>query len=126
MQYTRSTTFTVTEDHLKLARQMNISYDAYAEYGAPCVDPKRPYGNSNVEGDIAEILGWELFEDADGDRHLSAEQRDAAERMHREMETVLQILVRQLAIEPGEYRRPNDYGSDWARAVSPAATTHAG
>ena len=28
------------------------------EYGAPEINPKRPYGNSSVELDICEILGW--------------------------------------------------------------------
>ena len=29
------------------------------EYGAPTIDPKRPYGNSDVEHEIIAILGWE-------------------------------------------------------------------
>jgi hypothetical protein len=53
------TEFTVTEDHLKLLRRAYIGWDD-CEFGAPGIDPKRPYGNSDVIGDIAEILGEEL------------------------------------------------------------------
>lgn len=29
------------------------------EYGAPGLDPRRPFGNSDVEGDVLELLGCE-------------------------------------------------------------------
>ena len=48
--------FTVTDEHLRLLRRAYVSWED-AEFGAPSIDPKRPYGNSNVYGDIAEILG---------------------------------------------------------------------
>jgi hypothetical protein len=48
--------FVVTEDHLKLARRMVVGWCG-DEYGAPEIDPKRPYGNSNVVRDMREILG---------------------------------------------------------------------
>jgi hypothetical protein len=52
-----ATEFTVTEDHLKLLRHAWV--DAWNEgegYGAPSINPKKPYGSSNVEVDIARIL----------------------------------------------------------------------
>lgn len=45
---------------------MHIGYDAWTEFGAPEVDPKRPYGNSNVYLYLAEILGIEPGVDEDG------------------------------------------------------------
>jgi hypothetical protein len=59
--------FTVTEGHLKLLQHLNIGWDD-CEFGAPCVDPKRPYGNSSVYIDIAEILG-EDSSDIDRDKY---------------------------------------------------------
>jgi hypothetical protein len=47
--------FTVTDEHLRLLHRAHVFWDE-AEFGAPSIDPKRPYGNSNVYGDIAEIL----------------------------------------------------------------------
>lgn len=84
--------FKVTEDHVKLLRRASIVWEN-GEYGAPGMDCKRPYGNGDVEHDIAEILGWDIFEDAYGEHALSFEQEDLARQLHQEMETVLQILV---------------------------------
>jgi len=48
----------------KLLRSANLSWDD-CEYGAPQIDPKRPYGNSNVPDDIREKLGMEDLTDDD-------------------------------------------------------------
>jgi hypothetical protein len=48
--------FTVTDEHLRLLRRAYVGWDEI-EFGAPEINAKRPYGNSNVYGDIAEILG---------------------------------------------------------------------
>ena len=48
--------FELTEEHIKLLRQMCVSWDD-CEFGAPAIDCKRPYGNSDVYSDIAKILG---------------------------------------------------------------------
>jgi hypothetical protein len=47
--------FTVTDEHLKLLRRTNVGWED-GEFGAPSIDCKRPYGNSSVYNDIAEIL----------------------------------------------------------------------
>jgi hypothetical protein len=47
--------FTLTENHLKLLQKMWVGWST-CEFGAPEIDPKRPYGNSDVIGDIHEIL----------------------------------------------------------------------
>ena len=46
----------MTEDHLKLLRRVYVAWDFGEGYGAPGINPKKPYGNSSVERDIAEIL----------------------------------------------------------------------
>lgn len=38
--------FTVTGEHVKLFRRLNINENIYG--GFPTVDPKRPFGNSDV------------------------------------------------------------------------------
>jgi len=40
--------FELTEQHLKLIRRMTVRYNDYCEFGAPEIDPKRPYGNSSA------------------------------------------------------------------------------
>lgn len=49
------------------------------EYGGIGLDPKRPFGNSNVERDILELLDCEPEDDGDH----SQEQREYAEDLYR-------------------------------------------
>ena len=94
--------FHVTDHHLKLLKRMYVGWDD-TEFGAPSIDPKRPYGNSDVINDICEILKLE--------RTYSNEKY--ADDIHREMETALQILVCNLSIEVGTYEHPNWH--DWKK-----------
>jgi hypothetical protein len=124
--------FTLTENHLKLLRRMNVSYNEDCEYGAPEIDPKRPYGNSNVEQDIIEILGMKelregVFEfDFNGKKWLlKGEDKyniefvgpedeklvEQLQKLHRETETALQIVLSTGSFKPGKYKE-KDYG-DW-------------
>ncbi len=104
----------VTDEHLKLLDRTYISYDEWTEFGAPCVDPKRPYGNSDVIGDMVEILGLADARDAD-DWGYTDEAQEHCNRLHREMQYVLQILVRQRSIELGTYVLPDGYGVNWVK-----------
>lgn len=109
--------FEVTENHIKLLNRMRFNYNDYCEFGAPEVDPKRPYGNSDVYGDIGEILDIEPVEEGSyGDKQYSKSQRDSFLSIHKEMQTVLNILVRVATdgISPGWYIA-SAYGNDWKR-----------
>jgi hypothetical protein len=90
--------FTVTDGHLRLLRHAHVFWDE-AEFGAPSINPKRPYGNSNVYGDIAEILDvpYDYLADEDDDASLDAEWRLL--RLHVETAIALQI-----ALATGEFR----------------------
>lgn len=55
-------TFEVKNEHLELMKRAFVGWE-HCGYGAPSIDCKRPYGNSDVEGDIAEIFGWEYDEE---------------------------------------------------------------
>lgn len=99
-------TFTITQDHIKLLQRMCVSWDD-CEFGAPAIDCKRPYGNSGVESDIAEILGWEY--DPENDEQCE-KIGEAARKIHREMQTVLQIvLVHAMPLLAGFYRKSDRY-----------------
>ena len=106
--------FRVTELHMKLLPQLWFGYDAYTEFGAPEVDPKRPYGNSDVYGDIAEILGIVANEDEYGDPVFIQNQMDEMLTIHKQMTTVLNIMVRNNGVAPGDYEA-SAYGQDWRR-----------
>ncbi len=96
----KSNEFTLTPIHIKLIRRMNVRYDEDTEYGAPEIDPKRPYGNSDVEDDIREIVG----------KRLSS---DDCLKLHKETEKALQIFLLNAQIEPVKFTRSNYYTDDW-------------
>lgn len=71
------------DDMLKLERAFfNSLYRDDCEYGAIGIDCKRPFGNSDVAGDILEIIGAEP-EGEDGDPECwSDAQREYAHSMY--------------------------------------------
>ena len=105
------TEFIVTEDHLKLAQRMYFDWDDSGYDGAPAVGLKRPYGNSDVMHDVAEILGWtdEFYEN-------NEQLVDKAMKIHKEMAVVLQIAAFTQTWEPGTYRQIRQYDTrSWER-----------
>lgn len=110
--------FEVTEQHLALLPHLWFNYNDYCEFGAPEVDPKRPYGNSDVYGDLAEILKLEPVSVNEYDEsEFSDAQRADMLRVHKEMQTVLNILARVAidGIATGWYATGTAYGNDWKR-----------
>ena len=106
--------FSLTEEHVKLLRQANISWNNM-EYGAPVIDPKRPYGNSDVELDIACILEMPVFRDQHGQEKLTAKQAEHVGGVHRETKTALQIVLATGSFELGDYVA-DLYGQNWRKA----------
>lgn len=72
----------VTEDHLKLLTRMDFDWDDECEFGGVASDFKRPFGNSDVLGDVREILG----------RDVSA---DEAKRLVIELTAVVNLAIRE-------------------------------
>lgn len=108
-------TFDVTPDHMRLVQRLYWSWDDSGYEGVPAPGLKRPYGNSYVVGDIAEILGWDLSW-RDDDEEMPDEMLDRALKIHREMETVMQIITCTLSCRAGTYRKTETYNSlSWER-----------
>jgi hypothetical protein len=106
--------FTVTEDHLKLLRRMIVSWDD-GEYGAPAICCKRPYGNSSVEEDMHEILTGESIGTVVSKRdELTDAEADLYAKMHKEMKTVLQIVLSQGCFLAADYIC-EEYRTNWIR-----------
>lgn len=119
----KATEFTVTEDHLKLLRRTYVRWED-CEFGAPAFDCKRPYGNSDVIGDMVKILGI----DAEADRvrwqrvtGTELDEGDISEplaehltRLHAETAIVLQIALSSGEFMAGRYTREK-YGA-WKKA----------
>ena len=108
-----TTDFTVTEDHLKLLRRAYVSWED-CEFGAPAIDCKRPYGNSDVLADIAEALEMPEAEAIMETGEISPELETAFTKLHAETAVVLQIALATGEFRPGHYVRSR-YGNDWHR-----------
>lgn len=102
--------FIMTEQHIKLLRASYVDWRG-DEFGAACIDPKRPYGNSSVHKDIAEILGIEPTGDEWPDNFTEEQYREMDE-WHKETETALQIVLATGQFTPGVYEN-SGYGRDW-------------
>lgn len=103
--------FTVTEDHLKLLRRFNIRWRQGGYLGAPAVDEKRPYGDSDILQDVAEILGW----DYDEEEGLPEAQSAEAIRLHQGMADVLEIIIHTESFTAGRYVQLG-WGERWKRS----------
>jgi hypothetical protein len=116
----RTTEFTVTDDHLKLLRHIcELYWDPGEGYGAPFIGPKKPYGNSNVPQDVAEIVGapdsdWER-DQWDDARLLRADAEDRYLRLHVEAGMALKIAFATGEFRSGRYTRTNAESNDWQR-----------
>lgn len=98
--------FTLTENHIKLVRSFYIDFDTRAYDGAPCVNIKRPYGNSDVMRDVYEILYGTLDDEVVDDntiKHLK--------QLHEETATALQIILCTGSFQPGTYALECKYDS---------------
>ncbi|MFA5395531.1 MAG: hypothetical protein WC346_05865 [Methanogenium sp.] len=90
-------TFKLTEEHIKLLQHAYVDWWD-CDYGAPCIDCKRPYGNSGemIYKNICEIVGRKLTE-------------NQARKLHEELETALQIILVTLSFKSGYYIKEDIY-----------------
>lgn len=103
-------TFTITPEHLLLLRRLHFEWDGSAFAGAPCVDIKRPYGNSDPLGyDVPLILGLIWPEDQDQPREIY----EQCKQLHEDMDKVLAIFVSTGQCAPGEYEQVDYDDTRW-------------
>lgn len=106
--------FRLKMDHVRLLRRMYVGWQD-CETGAPEIDPKRPYGNSDVANDMAVILGLKSQEQVNEDPVSGTETETELLAVHRETETALQIVLSTGSFDPGDYKC-DDYGHEWVKA----------
>ena len=101
--------FVLREDHITLLASAIMCWND-CEYGAPCIDPKRPYGNSSGSEDVCRVLGWEKLGDNGDEPCFSSVQRKKARAIHEETETALEVILQSRSFVCGEYTRPVRHG----------------
>ncbi len=104
--------FKLTESHIKLLKNANVGW-VDCEFGAPSIDCKRPFGNGNVYGDIANILGFP--EGDDEDKPYPDSLIEYMGMVYKQLETALSVVLTSQTFEPGEYVSDN-YGGSWRKA----------
>jgi len=106
--------FKLTKQHLDLIRKMNVGYNDCCEFGAPAIDPKRPYGNGDVYGDISEILGVTPDSVEDDEKIYSSAQEEEMLKLHIETAKALQVILASGSFEPGMYEA-DEYVDNWVK-----------
>jgi len=102
--------FVLLQEHLLLLEHANFVWNG-GEYGAPGIYSKKPYGNSDVLGDIARILGYKKKEvcphcqEPLEEREKEEKDRMYMDRLHRETLTALQVITQARIAEPGWFCR---------------------
>jgi len=130
--------FEIKKEHLVLLQRFCVGWQD-CEFGAPEIDPKRPYGNSDVCQDMIEILGLKEIKEGvyeftlrdetwllkGEDKHnLYLEGKDEArlldelEKLHKETEQVLQICLSAQQFKLGIYEA-NAYSDYWKPVPKP-------
>lgn len=104
--------FTLVNAHLELLRNANVEWGG-GQWGTPCIDSKRPYGNSNLHKSMLEILGLnvEIEDEYEG---VSEGVAEMLEGLHRQTKTALQIVLSTGKFEAGVYEA-DDYGRKWRK-----------
>jgi len=104
--------FELKEEHVKLINRMHFFWDK-SFIGAPFVSTYRPYGNSDSEGDIADILGI-APEKSQDEGYWSSEQLEFMYSIHDETKTAIQVVLSTKSFEPGTYES-QDFGISWEK-----------
>ena len=117
----RVKSFELKEEHIKLLQRAYVGWDD-REYGAPKINPKRPFGNSGrntILLEMAKILGLETFKDMDGEDNITEEQAAYLEDLWWKTDVALQIILRTRSFQPGVYEWPQHH----MRMIRLSATT---
>lgn len=114
-------TFEVKPYHLRLLQRCYTSWDD-CEFGAPQIDPKRPFGNSGASsiltvvaketGALDNLTGID-FDNCNLYDVLNTAKINELHAIYTELEICLQILLNDLAIVPGKYQLTG-YGKNWS------------
>ncbi len=114
--------FVLTPEHINLLHRLTVFWYVNRDgYGAPMINLVRPYGNSDIHGDIAEILGL-VQPDWDAGEIYSPDQIVLMDTFHRETEFALQVVLQTGQFQPGLYVRR--WYTDWV-LVAAGVSSHA-
>ena len=108
--------FTLTPEHVQLLRRSNVNYSGHGEWGYVGLDCKRPFGNGDLVGDMATILGVDPVAPDDEEEHWPPGTSDKMVKMFKEeLPIALSVVLAAGTFEPGEYECEK-YTHNWRPA----------
>lgn len=125
LDFNPNVTFEVTKDHIKLLKRLHVDITSSCEENVlwgrtPCVDFKRPFGNSDIVDDVGSILKWKRLDKEN--EYFSEEQQKQAIKIFSEMPIVVQIAIKG-NIKPGIYFLKEYYDcTSWTRKKNNVTT----
>lgn len=100
--------FTLKKYHVALLTCSRISFMDNGYLGVFSQDPKRPYGNSDITGDIKKII-YDLY---DGDL-----TDDICYNIHKELHIALEVILESKSFNVGTYSKNETIESKWVRVI---------
>jgi hypothetical protein len=107
--------FELKPEHIMLARRLNIDWSDECYFGAPSVNDKRPYQDSDILMSIAEIIGLQVSRDKNDEKYLTEKQKGYCKRLHREMQVAISVMLSQGEFECGVYDTREFANIDWIK-----------
>jgi hypothetical protein len=107
--------FEVMPAHIALLRRANTGWEGHGWVGAPSLLRKRPFGNSDVYADMAQIVDGR---DYISDHEVLEEEEVRYDQLLGELALVLEIVLQSGSFEPGHYTRP--LAGPWQRRPDPS------
>jgi len=104
--------FEMTEEHIALVRKLYVTDGCFDERTVIC--GKRPFGNSDIVRDIAEILDIEPKGEGE-DNEFTEDQEDYIVDLYKGLYKSLQIVLSTGKFKPGKYTKVDDYSQKWKR-----------
>ena len=95
--------FILKEEHVKLLQHAEWRWED-CEFGAPAIDCKRPFGNSDVITDVMEILEVKNATCPHCGEVIDESILDKYDALYRELETAVSVVFDVLSFTPGEYQ----------------------
>lgn len=110
-------TFILRDEHVRLLRAASIGWNE-GEWGAPTIDPKRPFGSGDLPEQMARILGVSIPEDKEGLEYTRFQRTML--NLYQELKPALQVVLAAGSFVPGTYVRGLvDGRHSWRRAEHP-------
>ena len=103
-----ATVFELKQEHLTLLKQSCWGWND-CEYGAPGMDCKRPFGNSGVDTDLAEILSKTSPKCPHCGELLDTTVQQKNEAIYKELLNALEVICHTLSFELGVYKKNSKY-----------------